>query len=115
LKAGVHGQWRFANDSLLRLQGQVVGGTDRAWRDAPAAAISPSIRATPAAKIHGYAVFDLIGELPLAGGRFSVGIYNLADRDYRTVYGQQAEATYGKMSSLPAAGRTFSIGYRVEY
>lgn len=115
LKAGVHGQWRFANDSLLRLQGQVVGGTDRAWRDAPLAAISPSIRATPAAKIHGYAVFDLIGELPLAGGRFSVGIYNLADRDYRTVYGQQAEATYGKMSSLPAAGRTFSIGYRVEY
>lgn len=115
LKAGVHGQWRFANDSLLRLQGQVVGGTDRAWRDAPAAAISPNIRATPAAKIHGYAVFDLIGELPLAGGRFSVGIYNLADRDYRTVYGQQAEATYGKMSSLPAAGRTFSIGYRVEY
>ncbi|WP_286074646.1 TonB-dependent receptor [Stenotrophomonas sp. 59] len=115
LKAGVHGQWRFANDSLLRLQGQVVGGTDRAWRDAPAAAISPSIRATPAAKIHGYAVFDLIGEVPVAGGRLSAGIYNLADRDYRTVYGQQAEATYGKMSSLPAAGRTFSIGYRVEY
>lgn len=115
LKAGLHGQWRFANDSLLRLQGQVIGGTDRAWRDAQTAAVSPSIRATPAAKVHGYAVFDLIGEVPLAGGRVSVGIYNLADRDYRTVYGQQAEATYGRMSSLPAAGRTFSIGYRVEY
>ena len=106
----MHGQWRFANDSLLRLQGQAVGGTDDAWRDAQVAAVSPSIRATPAAKIRGYAVFDLIGELPLAGGRFSVGVYNLADRDYKTVYGQQAEATYGKLSSVPAQGRTFGVG-----
>ena len=115
LKAGVHGQWRFANDSLVRLQGQAVSGTDDAWRDAQVAAVSPTIRATPAAKIRGYAVFDLVGELPLAGGRFSVGIYNLADRDYKTVYGQQAEATYGKISSVPAQGRTFGVGYRVEY
>lgn len=115
LKVGIHGQWRFVSDSLLRLQGQVVGGASRAWRDAPMAAVSPNIRATPAAKIGGYAVFDLIGEIPLAGGRFSIGLYNLVDRDYQTVYGQQAKATYGALSSLPAQGRTLALGYRIEY
>ena len=115
LKAGLYGQWQFATDSLLRLQGQVVGGTDHAWRDATVAAVSPTIRATPSARIAGYAVYDLIAELPLGPGRFSAGIHNLADRDYKTVYGQQAGATYGAISSLPAQGRTFSVGYRIDY
>jgi iron complex outermembrane receptor protein len=115
LKAGLYGQWHFTQDSLLRLQGQVVGGTDHAWRDAQVAAVSPTIRATPSAKISGYAVLDLLAEIPLGVGRFSAGIYNLADRDYKTVYGQQAAATYGQISSVPAQGRTFGIGYRWEY
>ncbi|MBD9537513.1 TonB-dependent receptor [Stenotrophomonas sp. STM01] len=115
LKAGLYGQWRFATDSLLRLQGQAVGGTDHAWRDAQVTAFSPTIRATPSAKISGYAVFDLLAEIPLGVGRFSAGIYNLADRDYKTVYGQQAAATYGQISSVAAQGRTFGIGYRWEY
>ena len=62
LKVGMQGRWRCANDSLLRLQGQAVGCSDDAWRDAQVAAVSPSIRTTPAAKIRGYAVFDLIGD-----------------------------------------------------
>ena len=115
LKAGLYGQWQFASDSLLRLQGQVVGGTDHAWRDAATAAVSPTIRATPSARISGYAVFDLIAELPLGPGRFTAGIHNLADRDYKSVYGQQAGATYGAISSLPAQGRTFALGYRWDY
>ena len=79
------------------------------------AAVSPTIRATPSARIRGYAVFDLLAEIPLGAGRFSAGIYNLADRDYKTVYGQQAAATYGQISSVAAQGRTFGIGYHWEY
>lgn len=77
--------------------------------------MSPSIRANPSAKIQGYTVVDLIAHAPWFGGEVGFGVYNLADRDYKSVYSQQAEATYGKLSSLPAAGRTFALSYSVAY
>ncbi|WXL25848.1 TonB-dependent receptor [Ectopseudomonas mendocina] len=115
LKATLYSDWTFYDDYGLRLQALTVGGTDRAYDDAQDAAVSPTIRATPAAKIRGYTTFDLIAHAPLAGGKVGFGIYNLADRDYKTVYGQQAEATYGKISSVSAQGRTFALSYAVEY
>jgi len=41
-----------------------------------------------------------------------VGISNLLNRDYQTVFHQWAEATYGAASGAPAAGRTVSLMYR---
>ncbi|GKV96795.1 TonB-dependent receptor [Pectobacterium aroidearum] len=115
LKATLYSDWTFADGYGLRLQSLTVGGTDRAYNDAKSAAVSSSIRSTPAAKIQGYTVFDLIAHAPLLGGQVGFGIYNLANRDYKTVYSQQAEATYGKISSLPAQGRTFALTYSIDY
>ncbi|WP_278618847.1 TonB-dependent receptor [Ectopseudomonas oleovorans] len=115
LKATVYSDWRFLDGYGVRLQALTVGGSDRAYDDAQSAAISPTIRATPATKIQGYTVVDLIAHAPWLGGEVGFGVYNLANRDYKTVYGQQAEATYGAISSLPAAGRTFGLSYSVQY
>ncbi len=54
---------------------------------------------------------DLITRAPWFGGEVGFGIYNLANRDYKTVYSQQAKATYGALSSLSASGRTFALSY----
>jgi iron complex outermembrane receptor protein len=115
LKATVYSDWKFQDGYGVRLQALTVGGSDRAYDDAQKAAVSSSIRATPASKIQGYTVLDLIAHAPWFGGEVGFGVYNLADRDYKTVYSQQAEATYGAISSLPAAGRTFGLSYSVAY
>lgn len=115
LKATLFADWQSADGYGMRLQAMAVGGTDRAYKDAQSAVVSSSIRATPAAEIHGYAVLDLITHAPVMGGNLTFGVYNMLNRDYRTVYGQQAAATYGKISSLPAPGRTFALGYSVAY
>lgn len=115
LKATVYSDWKFQDGYGVRLQALTVGGSDRAYDDAQKAAVSSSIRATPASKIQGYTVVDLIAHAPWFGGEVGFGVYNLADRDYKTVYSQQAEATYGAISSLSAAGRTFGLSYSVAY
>jgi len=99
----------------VRLQSLSIAGSRRAFRDAQSAATSPNIRATPAANIHGYSVLDLIVHAPWLGGKVSFGIYNIGNREYKSVYSQQAEATYGALSSLPAQGQSFAVSYVVEY
>lgn len=115
LKATLYADWAFATGYGVRLQSQTIGGSDKAHDAALKAAVSPSIRATPAARIQGYTVLDLIAHAPWLGGEVGLGIYNLTNRDYKSVYSQQAEATYGKLSSLPAQGRTFGLSYSVAY
>ncbi|THU04006.1 TonB-dependent receptor [Lampropedia puyangensis] len=115
LKATAYVGWQSAEGIALKLQALAVGSTDRAWRDAQTASVSPSIRANPAARIDSYTIFDLVGQAPLGGGKLTFGVYNLANRNYHTVYGQQAAATYGKLSNLRAPGRTFAVGYSVAY
>lgn len=114
-KATVYSDLDFHEGYGVRLQALSVGGNDRAYDDAQSAAVSSSIRATTAAKIQGYTVADLITRAPWFGGEVGFGIYNLANRDYKTVYSQQAKATYGALSSLSASGRTFALSYSVEY
>ena len=115
MKATFYADWHLDQGYSVRLQSLTIGGTDRAYDDAQNATISPSIRANPAAKIQGYTLFDLIARAPLFGGEVGAGIYNLTDRDYKTVYSQQAEATYGKISSVSAQGRTFALSYSLTY
>lgn len=115
LKGTVYSDWDFLNGYSVRLQALSVGGSDSAYDDAQVAAVSPTIRANPSTKIQGYTVVDLIAHAPWFGGEVGFGVYNLTDRDYKSVYSQQAEATYGKLSSLPAAGRTLSFSYSTRY
>jgi len=42
-------------------------------------------------------------------------VYNVLNREYQTVYSQEAEATYGKMSGIPAEGRTVAMSYSIDY
>lgn len=115
LKVTLFSDWEFANGYGVRLQSLTVGGTDRAYNDSLSATTSANIRATPAANIQGYTVIDLLTYAPWLGGKVGFGVYNLANRDYKTVFSQQAEATYGKLSSLKAQGRTFALTYSIEY
>lgn len=115
LKATIYSDWKLLDGYGVRLQTLTVGGSNRAYYDAQVAVASPAIRANTAAKIQGYTTIDLITHAPWLGGEVGFGIYNLVDRDYKTVYSQQAEATYGKISSLPAQGRTFALNYTLEY
>ncbi len=65
--------------------------------------------------VDGYLVFDLLGRFTLPVGELNAGISNLFDRDYKTVYSQWAEATYGSPSGLSAQGRTITLGYSITY
>ncbi len=65
--------------------------------------------------IEGFLIVDLLGRFDLPVGELNAGISNLFDRDYKTVYSQWAEATYGSPSALSAQGRTLTLGYSVTY
>lgn len=56
-----------------------------------------------------------LGEFKLPKGNLDVGIYNLADTRYKTVFSQAAATTYGDISSLDAAGRTYGVRYTIDY
>ncbi|WP_410211753.1 TonB-dependent receptor [Aquirhabdus sp.] len=99
----------------LRLQMLAVGGTDQAYKDSLKAAYSPTVRPTTAAKIQGFSVMDLLGHVDLPKGKLSMGIYNLWNTDYRSVYSQEAVAIYGKTSGIPAEGRTVAFSYSIDY
>lgn len=92
-----------------------IGGSDRAYDDSLKATYDSNVRATNAAKIQGYAVLDLIAQTELPQGKVNVGVYNVLNREYQTVYSQEAEATYGKMSGIPAEGRTVAMSYSIDY
>lgn len=70
--------------------------------------------------IKGFTTVDLLGSTQLGKGRLSFGIQNLLDRQYLTTWSQRAAYIYGA-SATPETfayygrGRTFSVGYTVNY
>ena len=115
LKSTLFGEWNNLNGQSVRLQMLAISGSDRAYEDSLKASFDSNVRATSAAKIQGYAVLDLIAQTELPQGKVSVGIYNALNRQYDTVYSQEAVATYGKMSGIPAEGRTVAASYSIDY
>ncbi len=115
VKGTLFGEWNDDNDNGLRIQMLAVAGSDRAYNDAQQAAYSSTVRATPASKIKGYAVMDVLAHAAALGGRIDFGVYNLWNTAYRSVYSQEAASTYGLMSSIPAEGRTYGLSYTVRY
>lgn len=115
LKSTLFGEWNNLTGQSVRLQMLAIGGSDRAYDDSLKATYDSNVRATTAAKIQGYAVLDLIAQTELPQGKVNVGVYNVLNREYQTVYSQEAEATYGKMSGIPAEGRTVAMSYSIDY
>lgn len=114
-KATAFAQYTTPNEHKLRLQLLAIDGTKRAYKDSLIATTNQKVRKTPEARISGYVVADLLGEIKLPKGRLNFGIYNLADTQYKTVFSQAAKATYGELSSLPAQGRSYGISYIINY
>lgn len=80
----------------LRLQGVRVGDYSSAARD------------NNGRKIDGYTLFDLLASVELPKGRLALGIYNLSNRDYFSVFMQaNANAPWPR-----AQGRTLTMSYR---
>ncbi|RYZ86413.1 MAG: TonB-dependent receptor, partial [Moraxellaceae bacterium] len=115
LKGTLFGEWNDDNDNGLRVQMLAIAGSDRAYNDARQAAYNNTVRATPASKIKGYAVMDVLAHATALGGRIDFGVYNVWNTAYRSVYSQEAAATYGLMSSIPAEGRTYGLSYTIRY
>lgn len=115
LKATAFAQYTSPEEHKLRLQLLAVDGTDKAYQDSLVASSDTNVRSTPEAKIKGYVTADLLGEFKLPKGKLDVGIYNLANTGYKTVFSQAAATTYGDISSLDAAGRTYGLRYTVDY
>ncbi|OZG73144.1 hypothetical protein BTA51_11650 [Hahella sp. CCB-MM4] len=99
-----------ADNYSLRLQALKVQSYDKGAEIDETSGEMSSIK-----PIDGYLVVDLLGRFTLPVGELSAGISNLFDRDYKTVYSQWAEATYGSPSGLSAQGRTITLGYSVTY
>lgn len=71
-------------------------------------------------KIDGYTTFDLLGSQALPVGTLNLGIQNLLDKDYTTVWGQRAQVFYGTLAPVglfdyKGRGRTYSLSYSVEF
>jgi iron complex outermembrane receptor protein len=65
-------------------------------------------------RFRGYSVEDLHGLYRWnADSSLRLGVSNLFNRDYKTVFHQWAGATYGASSGTPASGRRLSVGYEI--
>ncbi|ENW96446.1 TonB-dependent receptor [Acinetobacter sp. NIPH 298] len=104
-KGTVFAEWNNDEGFGTRVQMLAVKGTDEALKDCSPAAV----------KIKGYTTMDVLTHFPAWKGRVDFGVYNVWNRDYRTVYSQQAEKIYGLVESLPAEGRTYGLSYTFNY
>ncbi|WP_369600215.1 TonB-dependent receptor [Hahella sp. SMD15-11] len=70
---------------------------------------------TPVKPIEGYLVVNASASFDLPAGTLGLGLQNLFNRKYKTVYAQWAEATYGTPSGIQARGRTLTATYQITY
>ncbi len=109
LKATLYSDWQFNEDTGLRIQTLAIDGTDKARKDAI------KYGSTAPAAIKGFAVMDVIANQKIGPGTLGIGVYNLWNSDYKTVYSQAVAQIFGATSSLPAQGRTYGLSYSVHY
>ena len=100
----------------MRAQIQAIKGTDKAYKDDQALKAAGLTDSNSAAEIKGYTTMDVLAHFPMAKGRVDFGIYNLWDRQYKTVFAQQAAVTNDNpILAIPAEGRTFGLSYTINY
>lgn len=68
-------------------------------------------------EIDGFTTVDLQASRELPVGRLGMGISNLLNNDYLTVWGQRAQMFYGydKLFEFQGRGRTYTLSYTVDY
>lgn len=110
LKGTVYSDWQFSDAIGLRVQALAIGGTDKAHQDA----IDNGV-ARPPAEIKGFTVMDVITNAKVGPGTLGFGVYNVWNKDYKSVYSQAVLPVYGAISNLPAQGRTYGLSYSMKY
>lgn len=109
LKGTVFSEWQFDHDMSLRVQALAIGGTDKAKKDAE------KYGARAPAEIKGFSTMDVIFNTKAGPGNLGLGVYNVWNNDYKSVYSQSVATVYGPISSLPAQGRTYGLSYSLKY
>ncbi len=68
-------------------------------------------------KLEGYNTVDLLTGVTLPVGALQVGISNLLNTDYETLWSQRAQKLYGvaNVSTFKGQGRTYAVNYSVEF
>ncbi len=68
-------------------------------------------------EIEGFTTFDLMAARKLPLGRINLGVTNLLDEQYDTVWGQRAQLFYGyeELFDFKGQGRTYTLTYSVDY
>ena len=116
MKGTLFAEWNNEEGYGVRAQMQAIKGTDEAYKDDQALKTAGLTDGNSAAEIKGYTTMDLLAHFPVAKGRVDFGVYNVWDKQYRTVFAQQAAVTNGNaLLALPAEGRTFGLSYTINY
>lgn len=71
-------------------------------------------------RLVGYTTVDLLGEVKAGPGRVTLGVQNLLDQDYVSVWGQRAVLFYSSLVNpevvrFRGRGRTFGVSYDVAF
>ncbi|WP_148862064.1 TonB-dependent receptor [Marinobacter fonticola] len=118
----VDGDWQdrsVTSASLSKVTGHV------GWRDRLNQARLQGTRVIPlddddGRQIDGYTLFDLTGTRELPVGRLSLGVSNLLNEDYSTIWGQRSVIFYSaygpeEMFDYKGRGRTYTLTYTADY
>ncbi|WP_077529599.1 TonB-dependent receptor [Vreelandella utahensis] len=99
-KATAHVQWGD-DDTSVRFQGVHAFDIDDAQGN----------------EIEGPTTFDLQGTQRLPAGELTLGINNVFDNQYTTVWSQRAKLFYGlpEVTDFKGRGRTYTLSYSIEY
>ena len=71
-------------------------------------------------RLEGYTTLDLLGDVKVGPGRLSLGVQNLLNEDYTTIWGQRAVLFYSALVNpavvtVKGRGRTFGLSYDVAF
>ena len=69
----------------------------------------------PELDFNGYSLVDASVSYRLAEGRLSAGVENVFNEDYVTYYSQSADSTTRDDRYFKGRGRTFTVGYQVDF
>lgn len=115
VKGTVFGEWD-QDGYGVRVQALAIKGSNKAYKDDLAFAAKGFKDDNNAADISGYTTMDVLAHFPALKGRVDFGVYNVWNRQYKTVFAQQAAITNtNAYLDIPAQGRTYALSYTINY
>ncbi|EXA68764.1 tonB dependent receptor family protein, partial [Acinetobacter baumannii 984213] len=127
VKGTLFAEWDNNEGYGVRVQMQAIKGTNKAYKDDRELAAFATTQdeafqnavkndANSAAQIKGYTTMDVLAHFPAWKGRVDFGVYNVWNRQYRTVFAQQAAVSNANpLLAIPAEGRTYGLSYTFNY